>query len=248
MFCVFLSFFTSYIEQNLRSSTCYRLYDKTLPAWLHNRPKKYVAQCVSKIEAASYIKAGQITKEGENKFAVPSETNDMKYSIYLGDDHTLPSCTCFDWKKHLIPCKHMMGVFKHSAGISWLSLGKDYRESVFFKIDYEVLGLEDETVDKTFKEIEKVNEKNPSNKPLQEPPHPTLPEDNLVFSELPKRVSSTKTKASHCREILHQIKSLTFVVDDMDALEQLGEELRSSFEKLKQAAPTDFGLTLEDEK
>ena len=195
----FFLVFISYIEQNLRSSTCYRLYDKAIPDWLHNRPKKYVAHCIAKIEASSYIANDKITKERENKYAVPSETEEDRMDlVYFGDDNTLPSCTCFEWKRHSIPCKHIMAVFEHIEGMSWFSLGKGYRESVFFKINNEVLGLEEEKAKGCFKEERQVEDKKEEEVNVQDPITETS--KDTTYSELPGRKRSPATKASYCRE------------------------------------------------
>lgn len=137
-----------------------------------------------------------------------------------------------------------MAVFKHVDNMSWFSLGKGYRESVFFKIDNEVLGLEEERAEGCLKEEADEDKGQDSRDPVSE----TLSEDAVSYSELPGRKTSPTTKASYCREILHEIERLTHVIDDMDALENLAQELKSTLENLKPAAPQDFGLTVENKK
>ena len=52
----------------------------------------------------------------------------MRRSPLLTD---LPFCECVDWKKHYLPCKHMLAVGKKFE-ISWESFPKRYRDSPFF--------------------------------------------------------------------------------------------------------------------
>ena len=54
-----------------------------------------------------------------------------------------------------------------------------------------------------------------------------------------------RSKASTCRELLNQIRNLSFVVQDNDALYHLHDELVKLIENLKYHAPKDESLILE---
>lgn len=105
---------------------------------MHNRPKIYVDNCIEKLEAAVYITKESIVKIDGNTYEVQSEKKEGKYQIMFGDDFNLPSCTCYSWKQNRLPCKHMMGVIKHDDAVTF---GKLYHNSVFFNLDFEVLGI-----------------------------------------------------------------------------------------------------------
>ena len=75
------------------------------------------------------------------KFQVKSMSKEGYHKICLGDKHALPTCTCKDWKKFLMPCKHFLAVFEHAEGVSWNSLSKIYTSSPFFTIDVYVFGV-----------------------------------------------------------------------------------------------------------
>ena len=77
----------------------------------------------------------------EKIFQVKSMSSEWYHELYLGDKYAFPTCTCKDWKKFLMPCKHGVAVFEHVPGVSWNSLGEIYTKSPFFSIDYEVFGL-----------------------------------------------------------------------------------------------------------
>ena len=48
------------------------------------------------------------------------------HTVDLGRTSDKPSCTCLDWIKHHIPCKHMFAIFEHKADWSWNSLPQQY--------------------------------------------------------------------------------------------------------------------------
>ena len=50
---------------NLRPSNCYRSYDKSIPEWLHNRPKNYVKHCLEKMELTKEINTRNLFKSEE---------------------------------------------------------------------------------------------------------------------------------------------------------------------------------------
>ena len=56
---------------------------------------------------------------------------------------TMPQCTCEDWGKNLMPCKHMFAIMDHIECVSSLSFSEKYRQSLFLKLDNTVVN-EDE--------------------------------------------------------------------------------------------------------
>ena len=60
---IFLGF--SHFEINLRSLNWYRIYNKNIPEWLHDRPKKYVKYCLEKMELAKEVNINNLFKSEE---------------------------------------------------------------------------------------------------------------------------------------------------------------------------------------
>ena len=51
-------------------------------------------------------------------------------------DPNIPSCDCVDWKRHCLPCKHLLAVLMHSEQCSgWDSLPEFYRNVPQFNLD-----------------------------------------------------------------------------------------------------------------
>ena len=65
------------------------------------------------------------------------------------------------------------------------------------------------------------------------------------LSELKKKAYPKKSKASVCREILGQLKRLTFTVYDMDALDSLHETLEDALRKFSFFTPKEDNLVVE---
>ena len=58
-----------------------------------------------------------------------------------------------------------------------------------------------------------------------------------MIKEIPRKQYSKRTKTSSCREILNQIKSLTYLANDVDTLDALEDQLKVFLELLENEAP-----------
>lgn len=58
----------------------------------------------------------------------------------------LPSCTCKDWTRYRIPCKHFFAVFSHRQQWQWEQLPNAYKTSAYVSMDTL-------TIDKHFEEF-----------------------------------------------------------------------------------------------
>lgn len=70
----------------------------------------------------------------------------------------------------------------------------------------------------------------------------------VELKELTKKLYAKRTKATICREILIQIKNLTYLIYDNEALTYLETELRSLLKAMQQHAPKDEQLILKTKK
>lgn len=75
--------------------------------WFPNRPKKYVKDCLEKIELANEVNTNNLfNSEKLQTFTVTSSANPEKfYDVFLSDDLRIPFCQSFEWKKNFLPCK-----------------------------------------------------------------------------------------------------------------------------------------------
>ena len=96
----------SYINLNVKSSSKYRLYHQKVAEWdLLDKRKKYVKHCLERITKVEQINSNDIQVIETNRlFKVKSCSKQIFHQLDLGDKHSFPTCTCHDWKKHLMPC------------------------------------------------------------------------------------------------------------------------------------------------
>ena len=159
----------------------------------------------------------------------------------------LPYCDCPDWKKYQVLCKHILAIMM-KENLVWDNLPLKYRESTYFNLDEYITG--------TLKPPTSCNDGDgEQHEEIQAPVDNgdiTIEhqEDNqeVVLGTLQKPVFPKRTLASACRGLLNEIKSLTYLARDDEALEVLHKQLHHALESFKKEVPTEAGLLLEQPK
>nr|XP_047127050.1 uncharacterized protein LOC105844598 [Hydra vulgaris] len=123
--------YSRYVEANIRRCSDYRLYNSNLPKWLCNKPENFTRHCIEKIGLVKDCNNLKITfhENSKNKqmYEVKSFTSAKSYIVTIGGQDTkFPDCQCIEWKKTLMPCKHMVAIFQHCDGVSWDLLPDSY--------------------------------------------------------------------------------------------------------------------------
>ena len=72
------------------------------------------------------------------------------HRVYFGSSTDSPSCSCKDWIRWHISCKHFFGIFANYNEWSWNSLPKSYLDSSYLSADKNAIstyftGTEDAT-------------------------------------------------------------------------------------------------------
>ncbi|KAI8517503.1 hypothetical protein Bbelb_035200 [Branchiostoma belcheri] len=62
--------------------------------------------------------------------------------------NNMPSCTCREWAKHKMPCKHFCAIFTLEEGWTWDKLSPAYRDNPLFSLDDTFLASEMENATK----------------------------------------------------------------------------------------------------
>ena len=62
-----------------------------------------------------------------------------KYTKWTLKKRRVPSCTCLDWMRFHIPCKHFFAIFSNERDWSWYSLPPTYLASPLLCSDQEAL-------------------------------------------------------------------------------------------------------------
>ena len=101
-------------------SSKYRSYNKSIPPYLHNRPKSFVLNCLEKRGIALSSDLTGITCQGKGSFSVSSFLNNVResYEVHSGNENEMPclldwiKCSYFDWIKSGYLCKHFFAIFE----------------------------------------------------------------------------------------------------------------------------------------
>ena len=64
-------------------------------------------------------------------FEVHKTGTEKKYAL----NFQKPECTCKDWARHRIPCKHFFAVFQYFPDWNWSRLPQSYQDSCYLSAD-----------------------------------------------------------------------------------------------------------------
>ena len=138
-----------YTIGNVKISSDFKLYDESIPTYLHNRPQWFIKHCMQRLHAAKIgFCVGDVQKLTVSSFLVKGQTfqQDSKerniYKVFLGSDDQFPTCECVDFKQHCLPCKHIFAIFKVVPGYSWNSLPACFSNSPLFSLDESVFSTD----------------------------------------------------------------------------------------------------------
>ena len=131
-----------YLVKNYQQSSQYRSYKNFVPPYLHDRPRSVILHCLDRKSNSSKFPAESIHDVDSKKGIFEVEkASGCKYKINFGKDTTdqMPSCTCKDWLRHHLPCKHFFAVFKHRKEWQWEQLPSQYLQSAYLSMDVDAI-------------------------------------------------------------------------------------------------------------
>ena len=174
-----------------------------------------------------------------------SSTEDKQsYRAEFGTDQ--PSCECYDWERQRLPCKHFFAVFRHFSSWSFDNLPGPYKDSPFFTLDEELF-VPGYTSARENLEQEPSESKELVIEAQVEDQTKQAEEGTVTIQDLPRKAKRPRTSAAKCRELLGQIRNMTYIVEgveDADVLESVMTKLTECHRLLLQAAPKE-GVILE---
>lgn len=116
----------------MRRSSAYRRYHSTIPEYLHNWPPKVIKHVMQRVETAQqYTKDDVSVLPEQGTFTVSSSIPGQHHVV----DFNAPCCTCEDFKKHKLPCKHFGAVFLLVEGCSFTRLPVTYLSSAHLNLE-----------------------------------------------------------------------------------------------------------------
>ena len=229
----------SYVDENRRANSLYRKYHENIPNYLTNRPRPLVNHCMRMIDKLHGVDLSGVTFLTYRLYSVPSFQFNSRliYQCYLGDAEHLPTCSCPSWFRSAYLCKHFFAIFK-KQNLSWFDLGAAYRDSPYF-----VLDLESEENSPTI-----AVESPGFSLNLNISPEIINSDTGLQTKSESTNIDLTLKTSWHssqaCRELLNDIKQLTYLCSSQIALDNLFEELLKVKTALAESRPTEKGIIL----
>jgi len=238
------------VELNTKLHATFRRYNPNIPTYLTERPHYIINHCLEKRSIAesipsSHVEAIDLTN---GVFAVRSQSSaedKQSYRVEFGTDQ--PSRECYDWERQRLPCKHFFAVFRHFSSWSFDNLPGPYKDSPFFTLDEELF-VPGHTSTRENIEQEPSESKELVIEAQVEDQTNQAEEGTVTIQDLPRKAKRPRTSAAKCRELLGQIRNMTYIVEgveDADVLESVMTKLTECHRLLLQAAPKEEGVILE---
>ena len=130
--------YQNYLCLNYMQTSQYRAYKACVPEYLRERPRSTIVHCLTrKSKALKYSTEDiQMVLDKNGVFEV-NGSNGKVHTVNFGLDtpDDMPECSCADWMKWHIPCKHFFGVFHVHPEWGWYKLPQRYLTSCYLTID-----------------------------------------------------------------------------------------------------------------
>lgn len=237
----------SYLHNNVQGSELCRTYSVGIPAFLHNKPRRFVEHCLKRIPPhVNCIPPGNITCMGEKRYSVLSVDSGNKYAVTITDEQ--PTCSCVDYSRNHLPCKHMLAVFSEVPGCSWNDLPEGYRNSPCFNLDTDIfMQFNVEHPESTSYETDEQHlscSQSPDDVHLSEESEPpaTLHKEAMAHTESSSR--PVHIILNEAISGLKEIQSDVYLVNDASDLEDICRQVLELKSYISSKIPTDCGIKL----
>ena len=138
--------YEKYVSLNVQYTTGYKGYSKFVPEYMINRPGPLVDFMIEKLgkvtpDMVSSVHPVLVTFK--RVFAVTSVSPESYVSsVYLvnfGDEETICSCECRNFKRYRLICQHFFAVFESKWG-SFCDISPLFLNHPYTNIDFDVIG------------------------------------------------------------------------------------------------------------
>ena len=165
------------------ASVSHKRYNKNIPVVIHNRPTEVVKHIMHRNRSSSNVDADDISRKG-NLFCVKSAFTTEPYVLSFWGCNIFPKCSCCDFKKYFLPCKHMFAIFNKFSDVSWANLPEWYHESPIIILDSEIVRNKTESLTLLESIVESTHEA------------PAAREDGIVASDVNSNNISTASSVA----------------------------------------------------
>ena len=132
--------FRKYQKQNFAMSESYRSYNDCVPEYLRGRPKAIILHCLSRLRKAKKFRKESVIQISDSGHFLVNSSSGKQHAVKITNSSGNPECSCKDWIRWHIPCKHMFTVFSYTQW-AWSDLPSSYLHSEFLSADSEALNL-----------------------------------------------------------------------------------------------------------
>lgn len=221
--------YKKYVQLNVQGSELYRKYKQELPPFLKNRPREFLLHMLKRWFSSLDEDNISCLNMDTGIFLVKSESIPEKsYHVNVGSD--CPSCTCEDWYKLLLPCKHMCVILRCITAWKWENLHPSYAKNPLFVLDTECY----------FSTTEGAQTE--QNLTIQ---------DNLVVSPTekpsplpPRRRTELTQMIRRCVQILKKTTDCMYLITDKNLVSELISDCTKIYEKALSSVPKEHGIPI----
>ena len=106
----------------------YRAYNTHVPSYLQGRPRNVIIHCLVREEKALKKFSPEDITSADKETGIFSVRGKSGYihTVDFGTQTGKPNCTCQDWAKNNLPCKHFFLIFITTDEWGWSSLPRSY--------------------------------------------------------------------------------------------------------------------------
>ena len=125
-----------YLLQNYKASSTYRCYNDIVPPYLCECPRSVILHCLERKSNSRKFNVEDIYIQDQQSgmFTIKGSSGTV-YAVDFGRSSGEPSCSCLDWNKWNIPCKHFFAVFRLIPNWNWNCLPFSYRSSPYLSTE-----------------------------------------------------------------------------------------------------------------
>ena len=126
-----------YVELNIKYTEKDKKFKTVLPPLLKNRPRKIIDHLLDQISKVESAEINSVEIVGGNAFNVTSpdlsSIHKLKYRVHLGDENRFCSCTCNDYRRNRMLCKHFFTVIDSSKS-NFYNISKLFLEHPYLNL------------------------------------------------------------------------------------------------------------------
>ena len=138
------SLMKKYRDVNHQAGSAYKRYHESVPLYMRDRPHPVIRHMLKRMARVQDFTAQHIIRpvgEQTGMFAVRSQAGDVYYLVSFGSLTEAPQCSCHDFLRYFLPCKHFLAVFEFTD-FGWDDLPAHYLESPYLNLDFDILSYE----------------------------------------------------------------------------------------------------------